>query len=224
MRLRDRLGVTPRRQRQLSWLLEVGLVGILVVGVVDGETGVIVNAGVALLVAQLPPILERDYGIPMDPALTLWITAAVFLHALGTVTLPFVEATFYRSVPWWDHLTHALSSSVVAAVGYAAARAIDVHDDRVTLPPEFTFAFLLAIVLAFGVLWEVIEFTITEAAAATGNETVLTQYGLEDTMLDLVFNTLGAVVTAIWGTAYLGDVVGALADRLDARQGHGERR
>lgn len=219
MRVRDRLGLAPRRQRQLSWLMEVGLVAILGVGILDGESGVIVNAGVALLVAQLPPILQRDHGIPMDPALTLWITAAVFLHALGTVTLPFAESTFYASVPWWDHLTHALSSSVVAAVGYAAARAVDVHSDRVRLPPEFMFAFLLLVVLAFGVFCEVVEFTISEVAAVIGSETVLTQYGLSDTMLDLLFNTLGAVVAATWGTAYLGDVVGALAARLDARVG-----
>jgi hypothetical protein len=29
--------------------------------------------------------LERDYAIPMDPALVLWLTTAVFLHALGTL-------------------------------------------------------------------------------------------------------------------------------------------
>jgi len=116
-----------------------------------------------------------------------------------------------------DHLTHALSSSVVAAVGYATARAVDVHSDDVHLPPRFMFAFLLLVVLAFGVFWEVLEFAITEVAEMTGSETVLTQYGLGDTMLDLVFDTVGAVLTAVWGTASLGDVVGALADRLDAR-------
>jgi hypothetical protein len=33
--------------------------------------------------------------------------------------------------------------------------------------------------------------------------------------LDLVFNTVGGLVVALWGTAYLGDVVGALTSRLD---------
>jgi hypothetical protein len=46
---------------------------------------------------------------------------------------------------------------------------------------------------------------------------LLTQYGLEDTMLDLVFDTVGAVVVAVWGTAYLLDISGYIAQRLDAR-------
>ena len=228
MRLRDRFGISDRRQRQLTWLMEVGLVGMLFIGLERGNTGIVVNAGVALGVAQLPPLLERDYEIPMDAGLTLWITAAVFLHALGTVGLPdsvvlvlqnagldVPNGSFYKNTWWWDHMTHALSASVVAATGYAVARAVDVHNRAVRLPPKFMFVFILLLTVAFGVFWEVLEFTIGEVAAATGSGSVLTQYGLGDTMLDLVFNTLGAIVVATWGTAYLTDVVGALAARLE---------
>ncbi|MFB6354500.1 MAG: hypothetical protein ABEJ92_10495 [Halobacteriales archaeon] len=217
MRWRDRLGVTARRQRQVARLLELGLVGLLFIGFERGEAGIIVNAGVALLVAQLPPVLERDFGIPMDAGLTLWITGAVFLHALGTVGLPGGEASFYRTLPWWDHLTHALSSSVVAGVGYATARAFDAHSDAVQLPPRFMFVFILLFVVAFGVLWEVVEFGLGGTASMLGTGTVLTQYGLGDTMLDLVFDVVGGVVVAVWGTAYLTDVAGALQERLRRR-------
>jgi hypothetical protein len=217
VRVRDRIGITQRRQRQLSWLMEVSLVGILFIGLDRGHTGIIVNTAVALLVTQLPPVLKRNYDIPMDPALTLWITSAVFLHALGTVGLPGSGVSFYRSVWWWDHLTHALSSSVVAAVGYATTRAIDRHYDAVSLPRRFVFVFILLFVLAFGVFWEVIEFALAEGAVLLGVTAPLTQYGLSDTMLDLVFDTIGAVIVATWGTAHLTDLVGALTARLDAR-------
>ncbi|WP_255195549.1 hypothetical protein [Halorarius litoreus] len=228
MRLRDRLGVSARRQRQLTWLMEVGLIGIFFIGLDRGNTGIVVNAAVALAVAQLPPILERDYEIPMDAGLTLWITAAVFLHSLGTLGFPepvvvvlqsagldVPNGSFYKNTWWWDHMTHALSASVVAAVGYSVARAVDVHNEDVRLPPKFMFVFILLVTIAFGVFWEVLEFIIGEAAAALGSDSVLTQYGLDDTMLDLVFNTLGAILVAVWGTAYLTDVVGALAARLE---------
>lgn len=217
MRWRDRLGLSTHRQRQLARVLEFGLVGLLFIGLERGNTGIIVNAALALLVAQLPPILERDYHIPMDAGLTLWITAAVFFHALGTVGLPGSELSFYRSIWWWDHLTHALSSSVVAGVGYAAARAFDAHSDAVHLPSRFMFVFILLFVVAFGVLWEVIEFGVAGAAALFGSEAVLTQYGLRDTMLDLVFDIIGGVIVAVWGTAYLTDVAGALQERLQRR-------
>ena len=218
MRLRDRLGVGSRRQKQAAWAMEMGMVGIFFVGLYRGSTTIVVNAGVGLLVTQLPPILERDYDIPMDPALTLWITSAVFLHAFGVLGLPGSETNLYGSVPWWDHVTHALSASVVAGVGYATARALDAHSGEIALPPRFMFAFILLFVLAFGVFWEVIEFALGEAARAVGNRALLTQYGLEDTMLDLVFNTIGAVVVAVWGTAHLTDIAGYIERQLDARK------
>jgi uncharacterized membrane protein YjdF len=105
---------------------------------------------------------------------------------------------------------------VVAAVGYSTVRAFDVHTTDVSYPSEFTVVFVLLFVLAFGVLWEVIEFSVAGLAAVVGSGNVLTQYGLEDTMLDLIFDTAGAAVVAIWGGARLSGVVTALAERFDA--------
>lgn len=202
-------------KRRLVWLMEVGLIGMFFIGLDRRNTSIIVNTAVALAVTQLPPILQRDYNIPMNPGLMLWITAAVFLHALGTVGIPGTDVSLYRSVWWWDHLTHALSASVVGAAGYATVRALDVHIDEIELPPRFMFVFILMFVLAFGVFWEVIEFAIGELSRVIGGQPVLTQYGIGDTMLDLVFNTAGAIVVAIWGTAHLSGVVSALVQQLD---------
>ncbi|MFB6303973.1 MAG: hypothetical protein ABEH47_02305 [Haloferacaceae archaeon] len=215
MRLRDLFGISPATQRRLTWLMEVMLVGLLFVGLERGSPGIVVNAAVALAVTQLPPLLERDYEVHIDPGIVLWLTTAVFLHALGTVGLPGAEESFYRSVWWWDHLTHALSSSVVAGVGYAVVRAIDVHSDAVVLPRRFLVVFLLVFVVAFGVFWEVIEFVLGELAAALGTGKVLTQYGLDDTMLDLAFDLVGAVVVAVWGTAHLSGLVETVARRFE---------
>jgi len=77
--------------------------------------------------------------------------------------------------------------------------------------------FILVFVMAFGVVREVIEFGIAGAASMLGSGSVLTQYGLEDIMRDLVFDAVGGVIVAIWGTAYLTDVVGAVEARLDGR-------
>ena len=214
MRIRNRLGVSEERQRTITRGMELCLVGVLFIGLDRGNVGIVVNSGIALLVTFLPAMLERDYDIPMDAALPRWITTAVFLHAVGTLG-PYRDASFW----WWDHVTHLLSSSLVAAIGYATARALDEHTDKIYFPPRFTFVFILLFVIAFGVVWEVIEFAVGGLAHALGSDAVLTQYGVEDTMKDLLFDTLGGLLVAIWGTAYLSDVVGALTDRLDGRAG-----
>jgi hypothetical protein len=219
VRLRDRLHIDATTQRRLSRAMQVVLVGLVFIGLDRGNVGIVANSAIALGVTYLPATLERDYHIPMDTGLTLWITTAVFLHALGTVGLPGSQFSFYQTVWWWDHLTHALSASVVAAAGYATVRAIDLHTEQVYLPPQFTFVFILLFVVAFGVLWEVLEFAVGGLASLLGGDAVLTQYGLEDTLLDLVFDIVGGVLVAIWGTAYLGDVVGALARLLERRSG-----
>jgi hypothetical protein len=217
VRLRDRLRIGATTQRRVTRAMQLSLVGLVFIGLDRGNVGIVANSAIALGVTYLPATLERDYRIPMDAGLTLWITTAVFLHALGTVGLPGSQLSFYQSVWWWDHLTHALSASVVAATGYATVRAIDLHTDQVYLPPQFTFVFVLMFVVAFGVLWEVLEFAVGGVAAFLGGDAILTQYGLEDTLLDLVFDIIGGFVVAVWGTAYLSDVVGALVRHLERR-------
>ena len=216
MRIRDRLGIPAVWQRRASWLMEVGLLVIVGIGLWEGNTGIIVNAAVGLAVTQIVPVLERDYNVPMDPALTLWITSAVFLHAFGTIRILGYES-LYRDLGWWDHLTHALSASVVAGAGYATVRALAEHSEDIHLPRRFMFVFLLTFVMAFGVLWEVLEFAIAEVAALLGTGTVLTQYGLEDSLWDLVFDTFGAVIVAVWGTAHVMGVSGYIERWLEER-------
>lgn len=214
MRLRDRFGVSERTQTRVTRLMEIALVGLLFVGIYELSPGIVVNCAVGLLVVQLPAIVDRDYGVPMDPALTLWITTAAFLHALGTVGLPGMADSFYRTLPVWDDVTHALSASVIAAAAYATVRAVDEHSEAIHLPRQVTFAYVLAFTMAFGVAWEVLEYAITLATGLIGVDTVLTQYSVEDTLGDLVWNTFGGLLVALWGHLYLTNVVGALQARM----------
>ncbi|WP_049972445.1 hypothetical protein [Haladaptatus cibarius] len=196
--------LSETRQRQVVRAFQLVLVGVLLFGLFEVNVGIIVNTAVALALTEVPALLERNYGLPMDTRLTLWIVVPVFLHAIGTVGL-------YQSIGLWDQLTHALSSSVVAAAGYTVVRALDVHADSIYLPKEFMFVFILLFTLAFGVLWELLEFGLDGVASMTGTESVLAQYSLGNTMLDLVFDTVGGVVVALWGARYLSHVSDALA-------------
>ncbi|WP_245726748.1 hypothetical protein [Natronorubrum sediminis] len=69
--------------------------------------------------------------------------------------------------------------------------------------------------LSFGVFWEIGEFGFDVVAGLTGLEMPLAQHGLDDTMTDIVFNTIGAIVVARWGLPYLTDVTDVVTDRLD---------
>jgi hypothetical protein len=221
MRIRDYLGITDRRQRQFVRVMQVVLIGLVFVGFDRGDLRIVVNAGVALGVTYVPALLERDYHISLDAGLTLWITLAVFLHAIGTTGIPGLSRGLYDTFWWWDNLTHALSASVVAAAGYATARAFDAHSEAVYLPPRFTFLFVVLFVMAFGVLWEVLEFGIGGAASTFGVQEVLIQHGIDDSMTDLLFDAVGAVIVGTWGQIHtrLDEVVDSIVGNTQTRRG-----
>ena len=204
---RVRRAVPPRQQRRFSRAMQLILVGIVAFGLVNGNPKAIVNGSLALAITFLPAVLERNYRLPLDPWLALWVTAAVFLHTLGSAGL-------YGHFHWWDHLTHALSASLVAGIGYVTVRALDLHSDQIELPERFYFFYILIFVIAFGVLWELFEFGLDVFAAQTGITMPLSQHGLDDTVVDLMFNTAGALIVALWGQAHLLGVAEQLKERL----------
>jgi hypothetical protein len=208
------LSVSPRGQRAASRLLQVVIAAALVGGLLTRNLSVVVNATLSLTLTFVPAILRRDYRIELDAGVTLWITLALCLHSLGMLGI-------YAGVWWYDHVTHTLSATIVAAAGYVVARAADETSEAIYLPPRFMFVFVLLFTLGLGVIWEVVEFSARLGAELLGLDPVLVQYGLEDTLLDLLFDTLGAVLVAVFGTGLVADVVVSVADRLAER---GERR
>lgn len=202
--------VLPRpsetNQRRLTRGMQVVLVGLVGFGVLGGHPKAISNGAIALLVTFLPGVLERNYELPLDPWLALWITAAVSLHSLGSAGL-------YGLIYWWDNLTHAVSASLVAGVGYTVARAVDLHSEEIDIPRRFAFVYILVVVLAFGVIWELFEFGLDVIAGSTGLTMPLAQHGLDDTVRDLMFNSLGALIVAVFGQAHLTGIAENLRER-----------
>jgi hypothetical protein len=195
--------------RSVVRLLQLSLVAMAGYGIVVGSFGLTINAGMALAISALPVALERRYSYEMNGILAVWIAAAAFLHGVGALGP-------YETVPWYDQVTHTLSATLVAGGGYAVVSAIDRHDDRITIPPKLRFAFILLFVLAFGVLWEIAEFASGGLANLVGGEAVLAQYGVDDIVMDLLFNTVGATVVAAWGTGYFDGLSRFVTRRIGA--------
>lgn len=206
--LEERLPIAASTQRWLVRALRLGMVAIVGYGLLTLDPGVITNAAAMLAITYLPAMLRRRYGLPFDMGLVLWLTTVVFAHALGSFYI-------YDRSFWWHNVTHPLSATLVGAVGYVAIRTLDEHRDEIHVPPSLLPGTVVVFVLAFGVFWEIGEFTLDAVAARTGLQMPLSQHGLDDTMSDIVFNTLGAIALAVWGLPYLTDVTDAVTDRLE---------
>jgi FlaA1/EpsC-like NDP-sugar epimerase len=176
------------------------IVVVLAAGILLGSISVGINAVLALAITALPTVLRRDFDIHLSPPLTLWLAGAVTLHAVGMIAL-------YDRVWWWDHLTHFVSAALVAGVGYAVTVTLDEHSEAIHFPSSFLAVYILLFTVAAGVVWELLEMVGRELARTYGFEEILIVYGLEDTMLDLIFNMVGAIVVALAGDESLSRLV-----------------
>lgn len=192
--------------------MQATIAAILLWGIWVANVSVTVNAVLGLLATMLPGIIERDYEITIGPWLTFLITLAILLHTVG-MTGP------YTDVWWWDHLTHTFSATIVAVVGYATIKAVDEHVEEIYLPPDFMYVFIVLATLALGVFWEILEFLGREFAAFFGQEAVLVQYGVTDTVVDLLFDAVGALIAAVFGVPRVKDLVEDIEEALERGQG-----
>lgn len=192
------MNISQRNKDLLARFMQLILAALFATGLYTGETKIIINAGLGLAITFVPAVLERKYDLTVNPFLSLWIASAVFFHALGSMW-------FYSRVWWWDHMTHALSASLMAGTGYTLIRTLDIHSEKIKLPDKFMFVFILLTVIAFGVVWELFEFSLDVISNLTGLTMPLAQHGLEDTMKDMMFNTAGALIVAGAGQAYLSE-------------------
>ncbi|SFS93220.1 hypothetical protein [Halostagnicola kamekurae] len=198
MTLGDVLGLSDAQENVLVRGLQLVLVAFLGYGLATGQFAIAGTAGIALAITLLPAWLRVEYGYAMDAGLVLWITLAVILHTIGSIWL-------YEQYQWYDEIAHTVSASVIAGLGYAAFRAFELHSEEMSVPSTFRSVFIVVFVLAIGVLWEVLEF-------ALGG--LVTVYGIDDIATDFVFNAVGAVIVAIWGTGYVSELVGFFGQRL----------
>ncbi|MDG6244659.1 MAG: DUF2238 domain-containing protein [Methanolobus sp.] len=201
------LGMSDEKQKLATRIMQAGLFMLFMVGIGMKDLHTTLNAIAGLAITFVPAIIRNKYSIVLDPGLALWITLAIFLDVLGTFA-------FYNNIARWDNLTHTVSAIVVAAAGYVLIRSIDIHSDKIYIPPKVLFLFILLFILATSVLWEILEFLTDEMAKELGIKVFLIQHGINDTMTDMSFNLLGAILVAIWGTAYLSDISYRLADKF----------
>lgn len=189
-------------ERPFAAALQLFLFAVVVFGLVTVQVATVITGGIALLVTLSPVLLKREFGYSLNPGLLLLLTLAVTIHTAGAMGL-------YERFGWFDYIAHTVSATVVASIGYASFRALEIHSPSIDVPSRFRVLFILVFVLAVGVAWEVIEFALGD---------LMTVYGINDIVTDMIFNLVGAVIVAVWGTTHLGGFVAFLVRRL---RGHG---
>ncbi|QLG28134.1 hypothetical protein HUG10_11495 [Halorarum halophilum] len=171
--------------------IRFALLGVFLVGLRRRSPGAVVNAVLALAATYLPGVLERRYDVAFRPWQRAYADAAMLTHAVGMLGP-------YEDVWWWDHLTHTHSATLLAGIVHAATRRRG-RDPR----PR-----VVAVIVFVGLLWELMEHAIHWVARRFGLEPILIPYGKTDTLLDLAFDLLGALLVLTFGDTLLRNFIG----------------
>lgn len=169
------------------------LVGAVIAALLLENVPALTNAAVATLLAIAPSVAVPFFGASIVPALdaapllSVWIAGAGLLHVIGMFGP-------YDSVWWWDHVTHTLSASLLAAVLYAILLVTDPRIAVVGDGPIVLVAGTVLCTIALGIVWEFLELFAREVGEQRGIDAVLEFYGLRDTILDLGFDGVGAAI------------------------------
>jgi len=155
-----------------------------------------------LIVMALPSVLNKRWklGIPNF----IYILYYLFLYCavfLGEVF------EFYYLIPHWDTILHFFSGAMLGALGFILVDILnrDAHV-RVNLSPLFVSLFAFSFALAAGAVWEIYEYTcdvllglnMQKYATAQG-AALMGKAALSDTMKDIIFDALAALMVAVVG-------------------------
>jgi uncharacterized membrane protein YjdF len=97
---------------------------------------------------------------------------------------------------------HTGSGFLLGVVGFLALFLLN-RTDHVPqgITPFFLCFFAVTFAVSLGVLWEILEFVVDQISPAINMQS--NETGVVDTMQDLIVDTLGAIVVAVMGWAYL---------------------
>lgn len=103
-----------------------------------------------------------------------------------------IDFNFYKFVPHYDKVIHAVSGVLSFVLGLMIADACDLKA-RKFIDARIIFALLISISIAF--LWECVEFA-ADGLFEMSMQTLISE-GPADTMLDMIWATLGASFCAV---------------------------
>ena len=149
----------------------------------------------------LAPVVLRS-RLPVRVPAEFQILAILFVFAslfLGEVR------NYYELIWWWDAGLHAASGLLFGIVGFLLVYVLNENDRiEISLKPRFVALFAFTFAMAVGALWEVFEFVMDQTFGLQMQKPRLNDpSGLTDTMWDLSFDTMGAVLISAFGWWYM---------------------
>jgi uncharacterized membrane protein YjdF len=180
----------------ISWFIRALLIFSIVRDLLIKNYDGLFIVTVTLILTFYPNILERRFRVYLPSSIQVLITLFIFAaQYLGEIK------NFYERFWWWDILLHTTSGFVLGIIGFMFVYLLNKnYTKNVILSPIFIALFAFCFAVMIGVIWEVYEFSMDRLVGLNMQKFRYPgQDGLTDTMIDLIVDSLGALVVSILG-------------------------
>jgi hypothetical protein len=170
-----------------SYILRILSILLLIVSILRMDWIWVFACSMAIVVSFVPTILKRDYQITLPWILDLLLASALLLHVGGGVL------NAYHTIPGYDHITHFVSGVLIAFLAFVIIYILDVYWDGLHMEMHAMAFVVVIFTMAMGVVWELFEWSLDLLLGTQG------QWGLDDTMMDLLIDTTAGIFVAVIG-------------------------
>jgi hypothetical protein len=140
----------------------------------------------------LPSFIERRYKIYLPVEFELVIILFIYTSLfLGEVK------SYYAKLWWWDIVLHTGSGLALGLAGFLIMYTLD-RKSMIKASPVWIAIFSFSFGVAIGAIWEIFEFSMDVFFNLN-----MQKSGLTDTMLDLIVDSLGALIVSVIGYFYV---------------------
>ena len=187
---------------------ELSIVNLLLFGLIlyalFTQNYEMVFMGILMIGVSLVPLYLKAAHDVHIPAMFIYITivfifASVFLGQFGGL---------YDRWHWYDAFLHFISAMVFGFIGFLLFYVYYAHN-KLKFPRSLMLFFALFFVLGVGGLWEIIEYGIDNFFG-----TNMQVGSLDDTMIDLIVDGLGGLVSIIICSLYLSKITVPVIDKV----------
>lgn len=142
----------------------------------------------------LPTLVERKWHVHYPTEFEFLIMAFIFMSIiLGSVF------SFYERYRLWDVFLHTISGVIIGLIGFSMVYILNRGSlTKVQLSPSFIALFSMSFAISIGAIWEIYEYFMDSTLGWN-----MQRSGLNDTMSDLIVDSIGAIAIALLGYLYL---------------------
>lgn len=169
-------------------LLSISILATAIISIAEGNWKRIGISILMLLLITMPQLIEKKLKLKIPSELelvtVLFIYSSIFLGD---------GYRFYDKFWWWDKMLHSFSGPILGIMGILLINYLNKRGQlNINLSPIFGALTSFFFAVTAGALWEIYEYTMDKVIGS-----FMQRGSLNDTMTDLILDTIGASIVAI---------------------------